>query len=366
MLDAFNGARLETLRHLYGLSQSELGLRLGIAQSRLSRIERGDLALPAELAAAASEQFGEPLAFFHVPSGAVPLGPAAFRRKASTKAVERDRISTLYAEAARSFAAVSEASGYREFDAPDVLSSPEHIAAEVRLAQGLTPTQPIRNVTRLIERLGIGVVAELDEPQHAHDGADAAGITMPTVHNRRPLIATMSIGRGDVQRLTLAHELGHMILDRRAAIINCSSRSPQERAAFAFASALLIPPEIVARRITETSTLRHYVELKSEFGMSASAIIMAARRTGAITETRARTLQIQHSSRGWRHEEPVDVELEKPMLVQQALAKAYPSATFARASHALGIAPARLRRWSGAQVENESEGTVTAFRRNRR
>ncbi len=361
--DVFNGARLETLRLIHGLSQSEFGKRLEITQSRLSRLERGDLVLTDELAVRASAIFGEPLSFFTVPSAPIPLGPVAFRRKSATRAAEKHRTVALFQEAARVFHRVSEQAGYHQVHSvADQDLAPEAAAQAVRGAAGLAVEQPVRNVARLLERLGIGVITHLDDEEFARDIADVSGIAMPTALNRRPLVATNPIARGDVQRLTIAHELGHIILDRHAPAISCAVRSTQERAAFDFGAALLLPARVVERRIDESSTLRDYLELKAEFGLSASAAVGRAYRLGAITEERRRTLTIQHSSRGWRYDEPVQVEVERPLLFQQAVAKAYPTSTYARASFDLGVRPDRLRRWAGRPDEEGPPANVTRLR----
>jgi len=369
MSDTFNGARLETLRQIHGLTQREFGAQLDIAQSQLSRLERGDVPLTAELAHAASEKFGEPITFFQVPSTAVTLGPAAFRRKSSTKAAERDRILTLYREASRVFWAAGEASGYREAEfVREIQTSDAEIAAEqFRSMAGVAPTQPVRNLTRMLERAGIGVITELDDIEHAHDRADVSGVTMPTSRNGRPLVALTSIARGDVQRLTIGHEVGHVVFDRDAPSISCSTRSLQEKTAFDFGGALLLPRRVVIDRVTERSTFRDYFELKAEYGMSAAAIIKRAQTLGVISSDRARILQIQHSSRGWRFDEPVEVAVERPILLRQALKKAYPSATFARAAHSLGARPDRLHRWAGtgSSDENATPSNITELRQRR-
>lgn len=367
MSDAFNGARLETLRHIHGLTQRELGSRIGVTQSQLSRLERGDATLSAELAAVVSSSFSEPLEFFRVTPSLATAGPTAFRRKSSMRAAERDRVTALYREASRAFATVSDRSGYHEFtaDFDGRFDDPESAAAAVRDEAGLSGDQPVRNVTRLMERLGVGVVADLDARPDGGVASEVSGITAPSLHNHRPLVATLSIGRGDVQRLTLAHELGHLILDRNAPTVSCSTRSPQEQAAFAFGRALLVPPSVVRNQVRESSTLKQLLGLKSEFGISVSAIVYYANRLGVISDARARTLQIQIASRGWRDQEPVGVVPERPMLFKQALTKVYPAGPFA-ASHALGIEPSRLRQWLGAAAADGDAralpGKVTPLR----
>lgn len=358
MSENFNGERLLILRRMRGLTQTEVGGRLGVAQGHLSRLERGAVPMSEAIAFTASKAFGEPLSFFEVPSNPIPLGPVAYRRTASMKAAERDRVTEHYREAARVFTTISEASGYREFSTAEAIgpSSPEQAAEFVRKCAGLSPVAPVKNMIRLIERLGVGVVIDLDDDEHADEVTSVSGITMPTSANRRPLVATGKIGRGDVQRMTIAHEFAHLILDRDVASISCATRSPQEKDAYRFARALLLPAGVLSDRIKETSTFRDYLELKAKYGISVGAIVMGARDIGAITPERARILQIQLNSRGWRTAEPVEVAVERPALFGQALRRVYRTNVIPRASNALGVAPVRLRRWAGEGGSIEEQG----------
>lgn len=348
MSEAFNGARLEALRNLLGLTQSELGARLGVAQSLLSKIEHGHVPLSEDLAALASQTFGEPIKFFQIPLNAVPLGPVAYRKKSTARAAERARVSELFREASRVFHEISAASGYRTI-APQLDRAHgdiERTADSIREAAGITRDAPVRNATRLLERLGVGVVVDLDDDAQLHDRADVSGISMPTRNNERPLVATTSIARGDVQRMTLAHELGHLVLHRDAPSINCSSRHPQEQEAYFLGALVLVPRRAMASRVSESATLRHFLGVKSEFGMSAGGAVVHAHRLGLISNDRYRGLQMQMQARKWKYEEPGEVTPESPKLFAQALVQAYPTSTYARASHELGVQPARLHRWA--------------------
>lgn len=362
MLEQFNGRRLGVLRRIHGLTQQEFGERIDLHQTQLSRIERGG-SLGIEIAHRASSAFGEPLTFFKVPEFTVPLGPTAFRRRAAANAAEKARVNELYREASRVFAKVSEDSGYREAELPDPEQDLTRIVDSVREQHGLTPHDPVRNLTRMFERLGVGVINNLDDLHEDPDDSNISGITMPTRRNTRPIVATTSLGRGDVQRMTLAHELGHLVFDRDAPTISCSTRSPQEQRAFALGSALLLPEGVIRKRINEKSTLRDYLALKTDYGLSAAAIMLRAHRLGLISSDRYRVLSIQHSSRGWRRDEPVEVPTEDPLLLAQAIKKVYPKSTYARASHELGLAPARLRRWAASDEADEPPATVTPLRR---
>ena len=112
--------------------------------------------------------------------------------------------------------------------------------------------------------------------------------------------------------------------------------------------------------------MRDFLALKADYGVSAKAVIFRANKVGAISPDRYRVLSIQHSSRRWNVEEPGEVAVERPLLMGQALAKVYPQQTFARASHELGVAPERLRRWAGATNGDEPLAPVASLADRRR
>lgn len=340
------GQRLTSLRHIYGLTQADLAERLGVTQSFLSHIARGARPMPESLIVEASRVFGLPTAFFTVPQTPADLGPVTFRKNARASARDEGRVVALYDEAARIFRSLSEESGYHPADLPDPAdynSDPELIAEAMRTAARLGPEDPVLNATRTLERFGIGVVDNLD---HLDDEARGhTAVSRPSRYNSRPLVALVSDVPGAVKRLTILHEAGHLIFDRDLSG-PVSTRSAEEKRAYKFAGAFLLPERVVRQRVSETLNLHGYLPIKADYGISVGAIIMRARDLGVITADRARSLQIQLSSQGWRYNEPVPVADEKPLLLGQAIRKVYGKQATARAAHVLGTAPEWINQWT--------------------
>ena len=78
---------------------------------------------------------------------------------------------------------------------------------------------------------------------------------------------------------------------------------------------------------------------------------MRARDLGVISADRARSLQIQLSSQGWRTNEPVPVADEKPVLLRQALRKVCGKHAAENAAHELGTAS----EWINARTHTHAE-----------
>jgi Zn-dependent peptidase ImmA (M78 family)/transcriptional regulator with XRE-family HTH domain len=365
----FNGQRLTALRHVFALTQTALAERLDVTQSFLSQVERGARPVPDPLVVEASTKFGLPIAFFAVRPTGLEAGPMTFRKTSRASAKDEGRVSELYNEAARLFRRVSAGSGYQTADLPDPSEygdDPEEVASAMRRAAGLGSDDPVLNATRTLERFGIGVVDRLD--RMGHDGGHT-GVSRPSRLSDRPLVALADDVPGAVKRLTLLHEFYHLIADRDLAAPITSTRSPEEQRAFRFAGAFLLPEQVVRQRVSETLSLHGYLPIKADYGISAGAIIRRARDLGVISADRYRSLSIQLSSAGWRTNEPVEVADEKPLLLGQALRKAFGNQAIARASHVVGSAPEWIHRWThtadGQPDESPSNVVGLAERRER-
>lgn len=346
---AFRGTRLTTLRHLDGLTQTDLASRLGVTQSFLSQVEKGAKPLPAELAHLAADHYDVPVEFFTIAPDPTENGFATFRKSSKASIRQEDLVTASYGEAARLFRVASERSGYQPADVQAAVGEDvEQTAANLRSMLGVGVSDPIPNATRAAERLGIGVVhglVPIERQTGMHDG-----ISRPNTTTDRPLIATIGDQPPAVARMTLMHELGHMIYDRARTIPIRGTRAPEERRAFRFAGAMLIPAAVVRTRVTETLTLHGYLRVKADYGITVAALIVRACDLGVITAQRKRSLFIQLSSQGWRRDEPVSVATERPLLLTQATERgiAKNARTVAQAT---GIRYQQIEQWTGLPHE---------------
>ncbi|MGD8214271.1 helix-turn-helix domain-containing protein [Aestuariimicrobium sp. Y1814] len=343
------GDRIRALCELQAISRKSLADDLQISPATLSKIESGSQRFPQDLAHELSVRFGLPLGFFSAHDAISEAVTPTFRKRARARVIDEKRIVRLAREATRVFSSASEQSGYREFvfpTDPNLLEDEEQCAVEIRRAGGLDSVEPVPNVTRLLERQGIGVVAALtpagDSP------SDHTGITLPSRHNSRPLIALVDPTAGAVARFTLAHEAAHHIWDKDLATPLTSTRDPRELRAHRFAGALLLPRSVMVKRVTEGTTLRGLLPLKADYGVSVGAIIKRASALHLISQHRERSLQIQLSSLGWRdqHVEPVEVAVERPLLLKQVLARVTPLDALSLARYTC-LAPELVQQWVG-------------------
>lgn len=124
---------------------------------------------------------------------------------------------------------------------------------------------------------------------------------------------------GDRQRLNLAHELGHLILDT-------TNNVDPENAAYRFGAAFLAPAEKLRKDVGQKRK-RFYknqlFDLKSRYGMSIQAILYRLKDLEIITDAYYRKWCIDINKFGWKKKEPINIPPEKPRRFTQQVSQAF-------------------------------------------
>ncbi len=206
------------------------------------------------------------------------------------------------------------------------LDDVEQVADALRRAWDLG-LDPIENLVEVLEGHGIkvGLIEGVDEFDALTLWANA----------RVPVMVVRAGMAGDRQRLSLAHELGHLVLEPADGL-------DEEKAAFRFAGAFLVPRSMAIYELGERRTELDLVELhmlKHKYGVSVQAWVYRARDLRIISEATATELWKLFRARRWREAEPGDqIPEEVPgrleRLVLRALAERV--ITESRASELLG------------------------------
>jgi Zn-dependent peptidase ImmA (M78 family)/DNA-binding XRE family transcriptional regulator len=173
---------------------------------------------------------------------------------------------------------------------------------------------PIENLTEVLEDHGVKVV--MLEGEEEFDGLSC------WANDKIPVILLKKGLSGDRQRSSLAHELGHLIMD-------VSSDVDEEKAAFRFSGAFLVPEEVVYQELgrqRNSIDLNELVMLKKKYGMSMQQWIYRAKDLSIVSESRATELFRLFRAKGWHRDEPGDpIPPEEPgrfkRLILQAIAE---------------------------------------------
>ncbi|MFC4949257.1 ImmA/IrrE family metallo-endopeptidase [Pseudonocardia sp. GCM10023141] len=127
-----------------------------------------------------------------------------------------------------------------------------------------------------------------------------------------PVILFNTAAPPDRLRLTLAHELGHLVLHADALSVD-----DVEAQANAFAGEFLMPAEVI-RPSLRNLKIGRLLDLKREYGVSMQALVERAYHLGLLSPIQRTSLYKMFSAKGWRSQEPGsdDIAAERPALAE--------------------------------------------------
>jgi Zn-dependent peptidase ImmA (M78 family)/DNA-binding XRE family transcriptional regulator len=303
------GEVLETARRAQGMTQAELAAAAGITQAALSRYEnnlRDPDASALDSVAAALGVTVEFLRHAGRARGGVAVDAHMRRRATAPPGVWRQleaRLNVYRWHARYLFEEVSLRAEQHvpTFDPFEV--SPEAAARMVR-AQWRIPTGPIRALVEWLEAAGCLVIAE-DFRTGRVDG-------LSQWIGDHPVILLNDLPAADRVRLTLAHELGHLVMHTASV-----GSDDVESEANAFAAEFLMPADVI-RPSLRNLKIGKLLDLKHEWGVSMQALVERAHDLDLLSPSQRTSLYKMFSARGWRTREPGSEDLapEKPQLAQ--------------------------------------------------
>ncbi len=172
----------------------------------------------------------------------------------------------------------------------------EKVANRIR-EQWKLGLEPLPDLIDIFEEHGIKVF-EIDNQQYPKFDGLSASI------NNMPLIVIGNQWPGDRQRFTLAHELGHLVLNGFF-----HPDLDEEKCCDRFAGAFLLPQEALINLLGEHRNdiePRELSLLKQEFGISMLSILHRAEDIGIISHNLYLKLRAEFNERGWSKQEPGD------------------------------------------------------------
>lgn len=319
--------RLHRARKAAGLSLRGLGERVGVSHAAIKKYEDG-IAMPSsDILIGLSRTLNVRTEYFFRPER-VALEGIEYRKRSSLPKKRLDAIThevmdqierrieleNLFPQSpVKAFATV-------EGLATSIIAMDqiEEIAEHVREAWDLG-FDPIPDLIDVLETNGIRVFMIEADAENKFDGLAARVGGMPII----------VVGRhwpGDRQRFTLAHELGHLMLEGRLL-----EDLNEEMACNRFAGAFLFPRASVLQELGEHRNaieLKELGLLKEEFGLSMAGILYRARDLGIISPAYREEQAKLFRFKGWYRKEPgCDYPTEKAHIFEQlvfhALAEEY-------------------------------------------
>ena len=294
-------------RESRGYTQSELASLISVRQSSISKLESGIIQGSDELLESIASSLKYRIGFFHRRDkvSGVPTSELFHRkrRKVPAKLITKTyaKVNILRMNIALLLRSI-EIEKINEFSVMDVdefHGSPEMIAKALRANWNLPPG-PVTNLVEVVENAG-GIVLMCNLESDAIDGFSQWIPGLP------PFFYLNRNAPGDRLRLTLAHEVGHVIMHQIA-------HPDMETEAFQFASEFLMP-ESEIRPYLDNVSIAQLASLKPFWRVSMQALLYRADTIGTISYNQKRYLWSQIS--GFRKKEPpeLDIHQEQPTLL---------------------------------------------------
>lgn len=316
--------RLKQLRLARGYSLDDLSARIGglVSKQALSKYEKGAMQPSASVLKSLAEALGVKAAeLLRPPTHEITL--LAFRKMASMGAKEQESIKALVqVEFEKRLQLQERISGrtklgmhlgaYEARNEKMADEAAEKLRDDLRLG-----VDPIGNMTALLEDHAIHVISL--EASRKFDGFSALARDSKGAIVSAAVVCRNDVS-GDRQRLTLAHELGHLVLQE-------SDEEQPEKCAYRFGAAFLVPREPLVKEVGEKRTSLNVNELlllKARFGVSVQALIRRMRGLEIISEPTYKSACITISRMGWRAKEPgTPVPPERSTWLEQATLRAW-------------------------------------------
>lgn len=305
------GERLKLARKSAGLSLRDLAARMGdvVTAQALGKYERDEMLPNSTVLIALIDALGVSESYL-LSSGEIELAQVEFRKLKGASAKEQARLEAEVLRHAERYLEIEDvlASETSEFRQPQTfpwavsdVEQAETAAEQLRLIWSLGQ-DPIPRLAEYLEEQGIKVLT-LDLPN------SISGMTA-WVHRKQgrpvPVVVVNGTHPGERQRFTLAHELGHLMLD--------VMQIDPEAACNRFAGAFLAPAAMVRSEVgTSRSSVSpgELVRLKQLFLVSVQCLIYRLKDLRIITQRAYQELFTMITRLGWRKQEPNALATEK-------------------------------------------------------
>ncbi|MFA4861412.1 helix-turn-helix domain-containing protein [Methanoregula sp.] len=313
------GESIKLRRQILKITLRGLAEQIGVSHTTVDKYEKNKLVPDSQSLIKLSKALQIPIASLLRPeSQQVQLNHMAFRSKKMLKRDEK-QINAETKEWLERYLQIENLTGSaRVFEMPEgfprTISSfeeAEEAARDLRTAWDLG-TDPIENLTYLLEDKGIkiGIIS----------GITKFDALFTEYAGHRVMVVKENIPRAR-QRFSLAHELGHCLLDVEGEL-------NEEKAMHRFAGAFLVPQEKVFFELGETRhkfSIKELLIFKQKYGLSMGAWLYRAMDLGVITPEKYLGIRKIFMANHWNREEPGDdtAKGERPALMESMVLKAH-------------------------------------------
>lgn len=301
---SFNPAMLKLGRERIGLRQADLATKAGVTQALVSKMENGLIGHPSDEAMQKlAEVMHLPPDFFYQQDRVVGLPHFHYRERAKLGAKPLAQIEAVVnirrqhvAKLLRSYE-VETLRPIPQIDLDERGITPERVAEQLR-EYWMVPRGPVRNVVEIVEEAG-GIVILAKFGTALLDGISFRADGLP------PLFFMNKDASGDRFRLSLAQELGHIVLHTIP-----DDDAKMEDEARRFATAFIMPSKDIKPYLNAPS-LSSLTKVKAFWKVSIGDLIDRTYDLKLITPSQHRAILSEYKKLS-RTGEPIPLEIEQP------------------------------------------------------
>jgi len=297
------GERIYQARKAAGLSLRDLAEQVGVTAMAISKYERNESTPSSKVLLGLSKSLGVRVEYFFR-QVSVALENVAHHQHEKLPAKEQAKVFADVKEQLERWIELEEfipnpwsIPFELPKELPKTIKSYDEIesVADLMREQWKLGLNPIADLVDTLEAKGINVfITQYDGHKHFNG--------LSAIVNGNPVIVVGKHWPGDRQRFTLAHELGHLVLNDRL-----HKNLDEELACHRFAGAFLVPQ---AKVITNLGNKRSWLEpqelmiLKHEYGLSMAGWLYRARDLGILPQQHFGKLWSYFNKHGWKEIEP--------------------------------------------------------------
>lgn len=279
------GTRIEKARKLRGFSLRKLADSTGLSHTQISYIEKGQRSLNGPTLLSIAKALDLPVDYF-MREKTFSSREVSYRKIKALSEKKQSMIWQMIELQVENYLEIEDILAIRHDFTSEYLIDMESIESEdiddiaccVRdhFALGRSP---IASASALLEEMGIIVVGI--KGVRGFDGVSLL------VDDYIPVIAyNTEIGQAERVRMTLLHELGHLLLNDK---LRAKSEKEIENICTSFASHLLLPDQILKSYFwgrVKSLSMTDLIELQSTYGISIDAIIYRLKALLFISESK--------------------------------------------------------------------------------
>lgn len=296
------GERLNSARKMAGMSMEALAQKAEaiVSKQAISKYEKGKINPSSQVLLALAKALDVKVDYFFR-SATIAIAGIEFRKRSRLTKKEEERIKFQTIDFIQKYLEIekilNKASVFENPVTRNLIKNHEDIeraSLEIREKWNLG-NGPVPHLIELLEDNGFKIFEV--EAEGRFDGLSGFTENMAI-----PVITVYKNGDLVRKRFTVAHEMGHLLLDF-SGIKNSSS----EKLCHAFAGALLLPKEVLIEELgphRDKITEWELKKLKGIYGMSMQAIMARAYHLNIISENTRRLFNIYVNKHGWRISEP--------------------------------------------------------------